>query len=114
MADQILTGFPEPVAGRTKWSFVDHTGPLSYVTGGETYPTQSAFGGPNNLGLSGVYFVVPTWSSDGAYYIVPKYAGKGGVRGTATLQWFVAATGQQVAAGTNLSGATVRLMVIGG
>lgn len=104
----------EPVSGRVKWTFLDHTGPASYVTGGETFPTQSAFGGPNNAGLASVYFIAPTWSQSGTYFIVPQYAGPGGVRGTCQLLWFVTATGAQVAATTNLSGETVRLMILGG
>lgn len=105
----------EPVSGRVKWTFVDHPGPASYVNpGGDIYPSQSAYGGPNSAGLSGVYLVVPTWSQSGTYYVYQKTAGAGAVRGTATLIWNVSATGAQVANGTNLSGETVRLLIFGG
>lgn len=104
----------EPVSGRVKWTFMDHTGPASYVAGGETFPTQSAYGGPNNAGLASVYFVVPGWSQSGTYFIQAQYVLPGGIRGTAQLVWYVAATGAPVTPTTNLSGETVRLMILGG
>lgn len=115
MANTTLSGLQaEPVSGRVKWTFMDHTGPASYVTGGETFPTQTAYGGPNNAGLSGVYFIASCWSWDGTYYVQMKPAAAGSVRGTAQLVWYVAATGAQVANATNLSGETVRLLIFGG
>jgi hypothetical protein len=116
MANTTLPGLQaEPVSGRVKWSFIDHTGPASYVNpGGDPFPTQSAYGGPNNAGLSGVYFVVPTWSQDGTYYVQAKYAGLGSISSAMKLHWYVAATGAEVANATNLSGETVRLMILGG
>ena len=115
MANTTLPGLQaEPVSGRVKWTIMDHTGPASYVTGGETFPFQSPYGGPNNAGLSGVYFVVPCWSQDGTYYVQAKYAGAGAVRGTVQLVWYVAATGAQAASTTPLNGETVRLMILGG
>lgn len=115
MGDTTLPGLQaEPVSGRVKWTFLDHSGPASYATGGEKYPTQSPYGGPNSAGLAGVYFIVPTWSQSGTYFVQPKYVTPGGVRGTCQLIWYVAATGAQVASTTNLSGETVRLAILGG
>lgn len=105
----------EPVSGRVKWSFIDHSGPSSYVNpGGDPFPTQNQYGGPNTAGLAGVYFVVPTWSQSGTYFVQAIYPGAGSVHGAVKLKWSVAATGGQVANGTDLSGETVRLMILGG
>lgn len=105
MADTNLKGFPD-VWGQHSIPLIDHKGPKSYAqpgelisTGGE-WPRSFAFviGG---LDYSG------TWRVDCGYL-------NSGLRSQVRLKWIVAATGQEVANGVNLSGATVRLLVVGG
>ena len=43
-----------------------------------------------------------------------KYSGSGSISSAMKLHWYVAATGAEVANATNLSGETVRLMILGG
>ena len=57
MPDTALYGV-DPVNGRSKWNILDHTGPASYSLGGETYG-QSAYGGPNTVGLNGYQAAMP-------------------------------------------------------
>lgn len=116
MAQQntMVPGYIDPVGGRSKLGILDHTGPASYITGGETFPAQSSFGGPNSLGLSGLNFVSSGHTESGTYYVVPVFGGKGAIKGTIKLVWYVTATGAQVASAVNLSAEVVRLLVVGG
>jgi hypothetical protein len=108
-----IPGFPDPVGGRSKLQIVDHTGPLLYVPGGETFPQQNVYGGPNSLGLAGILYCSSGFTEDGLYWVIPVFGGGGKVRGTITLKWFVAAT--HVEAGSiALNGSVIRLLVIGG
>ena len=115
MPQQNTTVSPvDPVNGRSKWITVDHTGPTSYVTGGEVFPQQSVYGGPNSLGLSSTYFVSEGTTEDGLYDVVPVFGAKGKVAGTIKLKWLNYTTGAEPAPGTNLSASVVRILVIGG
>jgi hypothetical protein len=110
-----IPGFPDPVGGRSKLQIVDHTGPALYLTGGETFPQQSVYGGPNSIGLAGMLFCSSGHTESGTYYVVPVFGGKGAVKGTIKLVWYVTATGAQVANNfTTLNVEVVRLLVIGG
>jgi hypothetical protein len=113
-----IPGFPDPVGGRSKLQIVDHAGPASYTTGGETFPQQSVYGGPNSIGLSGVLWCNGGHTESGNYYVVPVFGGGGKVSGTIKLLWYTNAAagagGAQVASTTNLSAEKVRLLVIGG
>jgi hypothetical protein len=109
-----IPGFPDPVGGRSKLCPVDHLGPVSYTTGGETFPAQNVYGGPNSLGLSGVIWVNGGYSESGTYRIIPIFGGGGAVKGTIKLKWIVVSTGVEVAAAVNLNAEKIRLLVIGG
>ena len=111
--DQAVIGV-EPWGGRTKAFMVDHYGPASYVTGGESWPQQSTFGGPNSAGLNGVNWVNGGITEDGTYRVVPVTGGGGSKKGQIKLVWYVVATGAQVAAAVNLSASHLRLLVLGG
>lgn len=108
-----IPGFPDPVGGRSKLQIIDHTGPASYVTGGETFPQQNVYGGPNSIGLAGVLWCSGGFTESGNFYVVPICGGAGKVRGTITLKWF-SAFGTQVTSTSNLSAEVIRLLVIGG
>lgn len=124
---QNTTAVPvDPVNGRSKLVIVDHAGPTSYTTGGETFPQQSAYGGPNSLGLSSVSWVGGGITEDGLYFVVPIFGGTGAEKGTIKLVWYsillsfpASGTGQtgalvQPTATTNLSASHIRLSVLGG
>lgn len=123
---QNTTAVPvDPVNGRSKLVIVDHAGPTSYTTGGETFPQQSVYGGPNSLGLSSVSAVLNAGglTEDGLYWVVPVFGGTGATKGTIKLIWYsvlatleAAASGAMVQpnAATNLSTSKIRLAVLGG
>jgi hypothetical protein len=99
----------DPINGRSKWNILDHTGPTSYATGGETFG-QSVYGGPNIFGLSGFQAVIPCGESiSGNYNVVANYGGTG-VRSSIKLKWkYSSSAGQGVVAvtqGTAGSGMT--------
>lgn len=106
----------DPVNGRSKLVIVDHAGPTSYTTGGEVFPQQSTYGGPNSLGLSCVSSVGGGITEDGLYFVVPVFGGTGAEKGVIKLLWY--STGAvplaQPAAATNLSASHIRLAVFGG
>ena len=112
--DTTLKGFPDPVGGRSVLCVVDHQGPASYTTGGETFPQQGIYGGPNSLGLRSILWCSGGTSEGGLYRVIPIFGGGGGVHGTIKLQWWVISTGDQVAADVDLSGSVIRLLTIGG
>jgi hypothetical protein len=85
-------------AGQGRVVPIDHTGPSSYTTGGETYGNQNSQTGPSK---SGNYFVYAYPSNQKQFKLV----------------WVTATTGipttTQVTAAVDLSAETVRLLVIG-
>jgi len=120
MAETILPGYVTTI-GNKYLVIDDHAGPVSYTTGGETVTAaQFGLGGIdfidgcndvvqgtaqiNNVSFSGVNFVAIK---------LPTTTGPGVANTKITLQWFVVATGAEVAATTNLSGQTVRLRIVG-
>ncbi len=112
--DTIITGYPDPVGGRSVLCVDDHQGPASYTTGGETFPQQSPYGGPNSLGLRSIVWCSGGTTEDGLYRVIPIFGGGGGVHATIKLQWWSIASGDQVAADFDLSGSVIRLLTIGG
>jgi hypothetical protein len=109
MADTKLDVFP---IGAGKFIPLDHTGPTSYATGGETIGTSNNLTGISTQGLSVIDFVDGGGSVSGTYFVISYPVGTGS-RKTYKLLWFVTATGAQVANAVNLSAETVRLVVVG-
>ena len=83
-----ISGFPDVWGGRSRAIPVDHYGPVSYPSGGEVFPAQSVYGGPNSLGLAGVYWCNGGVTEDGLYLVVPVFGGAGAVKGTIKLIWY--------------------------
>lgn len=111
MANYILPNYPHQV-GAQKWVIVDHSGPSSYVTGGETFlPGAFGMGSIDFIGMS-----IPAATMSGNYHISVAYTT--GTSGqpvkSATFVWSSVSTGSEVAQGTNLSGEIIRLMLVGG
>lgn len=104
----------DPVNGRSKLIIVDHNGPTSYTTGGETFPQVSSYGGPNSVGLNSVSWTNGGTTEDGLYRVIPIFGGSGAEKSTIKLQWWVISTGLQVSASTDLSGSVIRLAILGG
>src|ERR1700722_14376868 len=109
----------DPASGRNKIITVDHYGPASYTTGGETWPSvnpNQVTGGPNSLGEASVINILGGGgvTESGTYYVVPIYGGNGAIKSNIKLKWYVLATDVQVAAAVNLSAEVIRLSVLGG
>jgi len=100
-----LTGYVD-VWGKHGGAPIDHAGPASYTTGGQTL-TASKYG------LRSLDYVGGGLSISGTYEAKGK-AVKRGLSTTYKLVWYVVATGAEVTAATNLSAETVRLLAIGG
>ena len=118
MADITVIGV-DPVNGRSKLTYVDHSGPASYTTGGEVWPQQSVYGGPNAVGLNDINWVNGGFTEDGAYVVVPIFGGQGALKQQIKLLWYTTAslatgTPAQPSAATNLSTHKIRLAVLGG
>ena len=114
MANTLLASFP---TGQGKNLIVDHTGPASYATGGETIGSINNQTGISFLGLATLDFVdIQGPSVSGNYAVISQGTGTG-ERKTSKLIWVTATSGipstTQVTNGTNLSAETVRLMVTG-
>ena len=85
---------------------VDHTGPSSYQTGGESISSSV-------VGIDVFFFVqAAAFSASGTYTLLVLYPTPGAST-SFTLAWYVAATGVQVSNGVNLSAEHVRLIVGG-
>lgn len=115
MADTILDRF---TIGQGKILPVDHTGPASYTTGGETVGTLNNLTGIAILGLDSIDTILGSGSLSvsGNFWVVVQPTGTG-VRKTYKILWFTATAGvpslTQVSAATNLSAETVRLAYVG-
>ena len=92
MSDKTVIGV-DPVNGRSKLVYVDHAGPASYTTGGESWPQQSTLGGPNAVGLNDVTWCNGGYTEDGKYFVLPIFGGTGALKGTIKLKWFSAGSG---------------------
>ena len=109
----------DPVSGRNKIITVDHKGPASYTTGGETWPSvnpNQVTGGPNSLGEASVINILSLGGTteSGTYRIIPIFGGKGALKSNVKLKWIVISTGVEVEAAVNLSAEVIRLSVLGG
>ena len=107
----------EPWGGRSRATILDHTGPTSYATGGETLG-QSAFGGPNVLGLSGFYKVDGGLTVSGNYRVDALYGGTG-PRAAIKLKWTYAGNNMGVdgvssSGGSAMTAGTYALSFSGG
>lgn len=114
MADKQLGLYP---AGQAKLIPVDHTGPASYVQGGETLGAINNQTGISTLGLAVIDIVIAVDSTiSGNYGLVVKPVGVGEQK-TFKLIWVTATNGilssTEVTAGTVLSGETTKLLYIG-
>ena len=117
MADTVLDRY---TIGAGKILPVDHTGPVTYVAGGETLGNINNMTGISVVGLGSLDMVLGSGSLSvsGNYWVMVKPSGTG-VRKTFILQWFLASAGVPTlteAGGSshiNLSGETVRLGYVG-
>lgn len=117
MSDTVLDQF---TIGNGKIKPVDHTGPVTYVAGGETLGTINNMTGISVVGLGSLDMVLGSGSlsESGNYWVLVRATGSGS-RKTFLLQWFLAASGvptltEAGASGhINLSAETVRLAYVG-
>ena len=106
MANTKLPGYPGPSGGGKMRVVVDHDGPGSYTTGGETIT-------PAIFGMKYFDSIIAGLSSDSANYVWPVIAAKG-PRTTAKLFWVVLSTGAEVGSTVDLHAKFVRLTITGG
>lgn len=111
MANTKVPGYPT-VIGDKAVTCVDHTGPASYTTHGESFGAPNQFGGVNQFGLRNYDWIGGGVSQSGTYAVEGRLTGSGN-QVTFKLVWSVVATGAEVANATNLSGETVRLLLVG-
>jgi hypothetical protein len=117
MADTILDRF---TIGQGKILPVDHTGPASYTTGGETVGTLNNLTGIAGVGMDSFDLILGSGnlSASGNYQVFVQQTGLG-VRKTFKILWFAVTlpagvlTLTQVANATSLAGETVRLAYVG-
>jgi hypothetical protein len=109
-----VAGFPDVWGGSSRAVAVDHYGPTSYTTNGETPFTQSTYGGPNSIGVNSVYWMSGGITESGTYELIPIFGGSGAVKAQPLYKWLVIATGLEVASTTNLSAEVIRVLVVGG
>ncbi len=114
MAERALATF---TIGQGKAIPVDHTGPTSYTTGGETLGSINNQTGVTLLGLATIDFVgVEGVAASGSYWCMVQPVGNGEGK-TFKLLWFTATAGvptlTQVTSTTDLSAQHVRLLVVG-
>lgn len=109
MSNKQVTGYTVGW-GTRKQSVWEHTGPASYVTGGESLLAIWI----EFIELVWVSPPSPPWTYSGTYSVVVLYpSGAGGITSGVTLKWYVTATGMEVDPGTDLSGETIRLLIQG-
>ena len=116
MADVKLPDYPAH-AGAVQFITVDHSGPASYTTGGETLGAANLQTGISVQGLASIdQVLVSGVAVSGNFWCIAQPTGKGS-RKTYKLLWFTAAAGvptlTQVTAATNLSAETIRLTYVG-
>lgn len=109
MADTKLNDYPARL-GDKQWVIVDHTGPASYTTGGETLGNSNVFTGVSAQGLGSIDAIVPGsgLSVSGTYNVVAQPVGAGSQK-TFKLKWFGAGgtgSGTGVASVTITAGGT--------
>ena len=106
--------------GDSPWSIIDVDGPNPYVeVTPPTPPSTDVVGGqaifPSDFGLQSFHIILAQASNDGKYKVVviPIQLMGDDSFNEARLEWIDLATGAQVAAGTDLSASSVRLLAIG-
>lgn len=95
--------------------FLNYTGPNPYAigpTGGDEVDSVGAASG-NQTGLRNIDCIIPTMSKSGTYLILPQPSSTGPTK-TWVMRWFTAVGMAEVVNGTDLSGETAILTVIGG
>lgn len=117
MPATVMSRFSYPkVPGDSLWSIVDMSGPASYTEVSSATPPS---GGQKltaaDFGLQSIDWIGAMASDDAQYsvYVAPAPFNSGSPLASALLMWIEAATGAEVAAGTDLSAHTVRLLAIG-
>src|SRR6185369_415942 len=113
MADKQLALF---TIGQGKAIPVDHTGPTSYTTGGETLGSANNQTGVTLQGLATIDAVlVMGLAVSGSYWVLAQPVGNGEAK-TFKLLWFTATAGvptlTQVTSTTDLSAQHVRLVIV--
>ena len=110
MADKILFGYPHR-NGRQNVVVMDHYGPTSYQTGGESLSP----GLYDMAGFDMVTLPVPAVTESGNYSLGwTRASGTGGFTlPSVTLQWYVISTGAEVGSGVNLSTEFLRMELRG-
>jgi hypothetical protein len=91
---------------------VSHAGPANYTNVASAYDALQA----SEAGCKNLYHVEDSITSDGLYYVSamnPSVGPLGGGAASVTLRWSVVTTGAEVGNGTNLSGSTASLRVLG-
>jgi hypothetical protein len=113
MGDIRLADYPARL-GDKQMVVVDHTGPASYVSGGETIGNLNTQTGIATQGLSGLDFVdIMDISVSGNYEIASQPTGTGS-RKTCKLLWFFSGVnGQGVTATQNVAGSGMTVGNVG-
>ena len=98
MGDTALNSYP---IGGGKIIPVDHTGPKSYTTGGETLGTTNNMTGISVVGLGSLDMVLGSGSltDSGTYYVFVQPSGTGS-RKTFKLLWYTSVAGSGTFTGT--------------
>lgn len=105
-ADRVLPGY-ETYWGNKKVEIIEHFGPASYATGGETYTASQ-------VGWGGFDRVSASISYSGTYQMRVLYGSTAvGAVASVKIMWVVIATGAEVAAAVNLSTEITRLELLG-
>lgn len=109
--------YPQP-CGRKLQAVANIAGPASYTqvttgtppTGGQQITADQI---KTLFGFNYVDYIDVSASTDGQYDVTVIYPDSNTGVNTIRLLWTTAATGAQVAGGTNLSGVSIRAMAIG-
>lgn len=114
MANNILDVY---TMGQGRAVMINHTGPKSYTTGGETLGASNTQTGISMFGLADVDLILGgSLSVSGSYWVMAQPVGTG-THKQWKLLWFTATAGvpslTQVTNGTDLSGETVVIAAIG-
>lgn len=105
MGDTKLPAYPARLGDKILQA-VDHTGPVSYVTGGELIGTQNNATGIAVVGLAGIDLIIGSacYSVSGNYQVYPRPSGTG-IR----KQWYLVWENSDVTDNSGVTGATVVL-----